>query len=54
MLGDGLAELGHLLESRLILPPGILEKLRVDLTKIGCHACEMPPAIAANVVPYTH
>src|SRR5215831_19578375 len=34
MLGDGLAELGHLLESRLILRPGVLEELRVDLVEI--------------------
>src|SRR5215831_570356 len=33
MLGDGLAELGHLLESRLILRPGVLEELRVDLVE---------------------
>src|SRR5215472_5865349 len=34
MLGDGLAELGHLLQSRLILRPGVLKELRVDLVEI--------------------
>ena len=34
MLGDGRAELSHLLKSRLILRPGVLEELRVDLGQI--------------------
>jgi len=34
MLGEGLAELGHLLESRLILRPGVLQELRIDLVEI--------------------